>query len=541
MRKQRHRRQRVPPPNRRSAHEKSAPLAAVQRRLAPFRGEKFQTWRAASEVRNTLATIAKGVAVNPPAQASRTLPRSGVLGFSESEACAIVAGWLLNAFDARDATAFDSVADLTPEHFPADKIAEKVFRAARHLHAAGSPINGETVLKTDPSIDGAEFLRLSNSAPTSATFPAAATFLRECFAWRQVSTAAQILAEAKGRGEALPDALRAFDEARERLAAGADTLPAIVSAESFCAKPPPMPPVLLAGILYRGGTVMFSGPSKAHKTYTALAMGLCVASGRDWLGFKTTAAPVLYLNLELPDFAAQKRIADICQRLRIEHPVTFHLWNLRGKRVTEETLRRELPRRIKQLAAGLVMIDPHYKVSSASGAEENSNDSQGRLLSDLETICTPNGAALAVCHHFAKGDASARNSIDRASGGGVLARWGDVIMTLTPHEEEEAMTVEMHLRVFAPVAPFVVKWECPVWIRDDMLDPSRLKTAGAKTKHSEDDTLKALGDEMMTYSEWCKASRLSDTTFRRKRDALLAAGKVEQVGNCYRRKADLPL
>ncbi|MFA5262428.1 MAG: AAA family ATPase [Opitutaceae bacterium] len=457
------------------------------------------------------------------------------LQFTESDACAIIAGWLLNAFDNGDVTAFDSVADLTLEHFTADVLAGKVFRAARLLHAEGTPITGATVLRTETTIDGSGFLRLSKAAPTSATFPSATRALRELFAWRQVTKAALNLAEAQKHGTDLPDALRAFDEAREGLARGEGTLPAIVTANTFCANPPPTPAILIDGILYRGGTVMFSGPSKAHKTYTALAMGLCVASGRDWLGFKTDAAPVLYLNLELPDFAASKRITDICTHLKIEHSATFHLWNLRSVRVTEETLRRELPRRIKQLGVGLVIIDPHYKISSASGAEENSNDSQGRLLAELENICTPNGAALAVCHHFAKGDASARNSIDRASGGGVLARWGDVIMTLTPHEEEDAMTVEMHLRTFAPVTPFVVRWVCPLWERDGELDPSKLKRAGAKTKHSEEDALKALGDEAMTYSEWCRASLLPDTTFRRKRDALLAAGKVEQFGNLYRK------
>ena len=56
------------------------------------------------------------------------------------------------------------------------------------------------------------------------------------------------------------------------------------------------------------------------------------------------------------------------------------------------------------------MIDPHYKVSSVSGMEENSNDSQGLLLAALENICTMNGAALILSHHFAKGDAGAKNA-----------------------------------------------------------------------------------------------------------------------------------
>ncbi len=313
--------------------------------------------------------------------------------------------------------------------------------------------------------------------------------------------------------------------------------PVPVSANSLCANPPPTPEMLIKGVLYRGGTMLLSGPSKAHKTYAMLTAGMAIAEGRPWLGFETTKAPVIYLNLELQDFAANKRIEQIAQATGTRPPVDFIIWNLRGRRVTLAELQARLPTEITRLGAGAVMIDPHYKVSALSGGEENSNDSQGLLLSALEGICATNGAALVLSHHFAKGDASAKNSIDRASGGGVFARWGDVMMTFTPHEEDEAMAVEMALRNFAPVEPFVVRWEYPLWVRDDQLDPAKLKRVGGRTEtNTADKALNALGAATMGYGEWMKASGMTETTFRRKLKALLEAGRVEQVGNLYRRK-----
>src|SRR5208282_2790926 len=103
------------------------------------------------------------------------------------------------------------------------------------------------------------------------------------------------------------------------------------------------------------------------------------------------------------------------------------------------------------------------------------------------------------------------------------------MLTFTPHEEADAMTVEMALRNFAPVTPFAVRWEHPRWVRDDSLDPTKLKRSGAKQKHTPDDALKALGAATLGYSEWQKATGMADSTFRRKRDALINAGKVEQV------------
>ena len=312
--------------------------------------------------------------------------------------------------------------------------------------------------------------------------------------------------------------------------------PAPVCAAALCAAPPSTPDVLIEGVLYRGGTMLVSGPSKSHKTYTMLAAGCAIADGRPWLGFTTIATPVLYLNLELQDFAAAKRIEQICQAIGTTPPANFHVWNLRGHRVTLAELTGRLAEEIKRTGAGFVAIDPHYKVSAVSGLEENSNDSQGMLLSALEGLCVTNGAALAISHHFAKGDASAKNAIDRASGGGVFARWGDVMMTFTPHEEDEAMTIEMALRNFAPVAPFVVRWDYPLWQRDEGLDPTKLRKSGRTSTQTADKALAALGTATMTYTEWKKAAQMSESTFRRRREELSSAGKIEQIGACYRTK-----
>jgi hypothetical protein len=281
--------------------------------------------------------------------------------------------------------------------------------------------------------------------------------------------------------------------------------------------------------------MLISGPSKSHKTYTMIEAACAVADGRPWLDFKTEKMPVLYLNLELQDFATAKRLKQICESANTKPPTGLHLWNLRGHRVTLSELTAKLPQKIKEIGAGLVIIDPHYKISAVSDMEENSNDSQGKLLAALEGLCGLNGAALAVCHHFAKGDASMKTAIDRASGGGVFARWGDVMLTFTPHEEEEAMTVEMSLRNFAPVEPFVVRWEHPRWKRDGELDPAKLlKRPGRRETHSLADALQALGSGLLGNAEWHKATKMADATFRRKRDELIKAGKVEQVGNRYR-------
>lgn len=307
-----------------------------------------------------------------------------------------------------------------------------------------------------------------------------------------------------------------------------------ISAFEICRTPPAIPSPIVEGMLFRGGTMMLSAPSKGHKTYTALDLAVAVAAGRDWLGFKTSATPVLYVNLELPPFAASQRLKAICHSRGIEPPANLFLLNLRGKRVTVETLAREIMPYAKSINAGLVVIDPYYKLASVSGVEENSNDGQAIFLADLEAASAAGDCAILLLHHFAKGDSGTKNSIDRASGGGVLARWPDVIATLTEHETEDCMVAEFHLRVYAPIPRFVVKWCCPVWIREISEDPAKIKRAGRGDEHPARVLLEKLDPHGMTNSEWVKAVGWSATTHKNKRDQLERDGKVKCVMNIWK-------
>jgi len=316
---------------------------------------------------------------------------------------------------------------------------------------------------------------------------------------------------------------------------GGEFWPEPVSAYELCTNKPPEPPILIAGVLYCGGTMLLSGPSKSHKTFSALDAAIAIAGGEPWLGFPTEKSPVLYLNLELQDFATEDRIDKICSARGNPPPKDLHVWNLRGRTVTLDQLTVRLPKMIQKTGARVVCIDPHYKVSAVSDMEENSNDAQGKLLTLMEGLCCRNNAALILTHHFAKGDASNKNAIDRASGGGVFARWGDVMLTFTPHEEDDAMTVEMSLRNFKPVDPFVVRWEYPRWTRDKALDPTSLKNSKTRNeRHTAADALRSLGDKQLTYAEWLEASGMKESTFRRKREELMNARKVHIQSGLYR-------
>ena len=96
-------------------------------------------------------------------------------------------------------------------------------------------------------------------------------------------------------------------------------------------------------------------------------------------------------------------------------------------------------------------------------------------MGELSELTERTGAACWISHHFSKGWQSGKNHLDRGSGAGVLSRAPDTIMTLTAHEQEDCYSVETTCRSFSRPDPFVIRWEYPLWIIDESLNPESLR------------------------------------------------------------------
>ncbi|WP_404420757.1 AAA family ATPase [Nibricoccus sp. IMCC34717] len=309
--------------------------------------------------------------------------------------------------------------------------------------------------------------------------------------------------------------------------------PDAVSADDYINVLPETVECVVENILPINGTGIVSGGSKTNKSWTLIAIALCVATGTPWLGYRTTQGPVLYLNLELKKKTFHHRVYVVSRALGIKNAKDLHIENLRGQAMDEASLRSNIQRLAKKHKPVLIVVDPFYRLSSAAGVDENSNGEQTRILSLLEEIAETANTALLMVHHFAKGDSASKNQIDRAAGAGALARAPDAVFTLTPHEQDGAMVLEGALRDLPPFPPTVLRWTYPVWTVDQTLDPGRLKTKGGRPKQIDESKVLECLKDGMSNKEWMMASKLKEGSFRNKRDQLLGAGKVRQQSGLY--------
>jgi len=124
--------------------------------------------------------------------------------------------------------------------------------------------------------------------------------------------------------------------------------------------------------------------------------------------------------------------------------------------------------------------------------------------------------------------------MDRIGGSGVFARDSDTILTLTMHEEKDCFTVETDFRNFAPLSPFVVEWNWPLFDRKES-NPSALKGSGPPGRQA-----KYIVEDVMRHMHWEEPTRvakllkktsetgMSRATFFRLWDKLQETGSIEE-------------
>ncbi len=267
-------------------------------------------------------------------------------------------------------------------------------------------------------------------------------------------------------------------------------LPPWEDASEFIAAAIPRPPVLIHGLLHQGEKMVLGGGSKSFKTWGLSNLAIALTHDLAWIGFGTNRCRVLYVNFELQRFNYQDRMKALIERMGIQiHPGRLSIWNLRGYQSSVQTLEHEINERVKEEKFDVIIWDPLYKMLGIM--DENSARDMAMLMNALERIAFVQNAAIIFGAHFSKGNQSGKEPMDRIAGSGVVAgRDPDTLVLLTEHNDKFAYTVNCQVRNFKPIEPFCVKWDFPLFQRDQQLDPKDLKKpAGRPQKAGPNDLL----------------------------------------------------
>ena len=229
--------------------------------------------------------------------------------------------------------------------------------------------------------------------------------------------------------------------------------------DAVLAAPPPPLDFVLPGIL--AGTLgVLVSPGGAGKSMLALGLGACVAAGRSMWGL-LPADPepgvVLVVSAEDPRPVLAHRLHAMAHvpgggaplgldtgfrkrfRVKAVQGTGFGLGTWSSTGFQPSAAFAQLRREVEELRPRLVVLDTLNRC--LAGIPENDNAAMGRVVSELEAMVAPIGAACLVLHHVGKSAAreGAGDEQQAARGAGAItdnARWQGNLVGLGREEAE---------------------------------------------------------------------------------------------------------
>ena len=161
----------------------------------------------------------------------------------------------------------------------------------------------------------------------------------------------------------------------------------------------PRPLWLIRDILIEATAVVLSGDSQSFKTFSALDMALCVATGTDWHGREVKRGPVIYIAAE-GGWTLRDRLEAWEIARGIEAPENFHLLEV-PVTIGDPATVAAFADFIESKAPRLVVIDTLS--ACAEGLKENASEDMATFVRHMKAIARATGATVIVIHHNNKG------------------------------------------------------------------------------------------------------------------------------------------
>lgn len=239
---------------------------------------------------------------------------------------------------------------------------------------------------------------------------------------------------------------------------------------------PKMKPPLIHGFLRRGETMNIIAPPKTGKSWLVTDLALAIATGSPWFGFPCEQGKVLIIDNELHGETSASRIPKVIEArgvpfAKVKEDIIIE--NQRGSLRSIEDLAGELEE-LRPYGFKLIIIDAFYR-ALPRGTDENDNGTVAGLYNLIDRYAETLDCAFVLIHHTSKGNQSQKAVTDVGAGAGSQSRAADAHVILRRHREQGCVVMESVVRSFPSVQPVCLRWNWPLWNRDDHLNPDDLE------------------------------------------------------------------
>jgi hypothetical protein len=192
----------------------------------------------------------------------------------------------------------------------------------------------------------------------------------------------------------------------------------------------PRPQWLIRSLLVEKTTSVISADSGHFKSFIALEMALCVATGTPFHGHEVKRGAAVYVAAE-GFYTVYERAAAWAQEQGCELPANFHILKV-PVNVSNAVALHLFADCVRSFAPALVVLDTLSQC--AVGLNENANNEMADFMRGMMQLSDSIGAHVQAVHHNAKGTGTYR-------GAGAIKANTDTHITLERPENDEQNTV----------------------------------------------------------------------------------------------------
>jgi hypothetical protein len=202
---------------------------------------------------------------------------------------------------------------------------------------------------------------------------------------------------------------------------------------------------VMDGVFDQGDRVAIVAQSKAKKSFLALQLAVCAATGREFLGFKIERQKVLMVNGEVKPSKYKGRLKGLTGKLGIPWDETaslefLHTRPLDASKVTLESILAMC----RRLEITMCILDPFYTF-----IQDEIDQAQVKAAILQMKQFSQHGITLVSVFHATKGLIGDRQTIDRIAGSGVFARDVDALLSMSVHENKTSVVLSFATRNYA--------------------------------------------------------------------------------------------
>lgn len=268
----------------------------------------------------------------------------------------------------------------------------------------------------------------------------------------------------------------------------------------------PPPEWLVDTIIPEGGLVGLYGPPESTKSFLAIDLALCVATGRAWHGHPVQKGFVLYVASEGGP-GISKRVRAWLQHYGLPAAKADVAWLVESLTIHKESddvdvLMARLDTEVDR-APALIIVDT---LARCLEGNENEQEDMGRFVAGLDRFRHEYGAALLVIHH-------ARLDGERERGSTAFRAGVDTMIAVTREGQDSPIEVtcskQKDAEHFTPMTfllEVVLETGSCVVVKADAV-------AAARKTHAP--LLTALGAGPLTWDDWRSSTNLPKSTFYR--------------------------